>query len=341
MRNKVSKYFNKIISSKTVKWIVIPCVLVLLWISLSLFYSSYRSFTVLQYAHSQDKDNHSRGGKLLKGKRLTGVFEARENYLGIVAVRFGDVSKLDFDKEDLILFKIKERGQDNWLYQNMYRSGSFTSGQYFPFGFAEIKNSKGKRYEFEITSLRGNVDNSLETKLVNPIYLTKYKFPKDIAFKNLSSTISFMSKKLITFFTNIDSLLSSTVFILPLVFYYVWILLPMKVIKNTYKTDGKKIFGVLVVILLLSDVVLYDFINTGLMLGLLGLWCLCVYLNKLRSSLTFALAFLLICISMFSIYFGLGVSVDKASAFAYLFFLTGLFQIVGEYRHDKKLFTSK
>src|SRR6476646_8964957 len=98
-----------------VNWIVIPAFLLLFWAILSLMYSSYKSFTVLQYAHYQDNRNDFFNKRLLRGKMLTGDFYAKENHLGIVAIRMGDIPKVGFENEDILTFRIKEKNTQKWL----------------------------------------------------------------------------------------------------------------------------------------------------------------------------------------------------------------------------------
>ena len=288
LTKKITRLALKIYSNKYVKWILIPGLLLLLWISLSLFYSSYRSFSVLQFGHDVDISNNFGERKLLKNEKIQGIFEAKENYLGIISVRFGDVQRVDFEDEDVIIFRIREVGKD-WLYENRYRTGSFVSNQYFPFGFKQIENSKGKVYEFELISLNGDVSNSVETKNTNPIYFSKYKFPKNEVLRDGDSFIKFMSKKLITF----------------------------------------------VSILIISEIIFYEFLINGFMLGFLALWIFSVYMCKLKSTTTFTLAFILIAISLLSIYFDLEISADKASTYAYFLIIVGFAQSIGEHKNYK------
>lgn len=336
MREKISDKINKLLSLKLVKWVVIPCLLIIFWILFSLAYSSYRSFSVLQYVHNEDGNNNFYNKRILKAQRLTGLFKARQNNLGIVAVRFGDVPKVEYESEDTILFRIKEDGKPNWLYENRYKSGLFTQNEYFPFGFIEIENSQGRSYKFEVVSLKGNLDNAIQTGHTNPVYLSKYKFNKSEIFQNSGSIIEFLKQKLITFATNYDSLLSSTAFLLPLVFYLLWILLPTdRWVKSEGKISGKKLFGILILVLITFDVFFYEYLIAGFVLGLIGLWICSIYLNRMKSATTFSLAFLLILISIASIYFNLKISIEKTTTFAYLLMIVGICQSVFEYRVGK------
>ena len=321
------KIIKRILSNKIIKWIIIPLLLVLFWLIFSLIYSSYKSLTVLQYSHNQDASNKFFERRLLKNEKLNGEFTAKDNNLGIVSVRFGYIPRVDFSNEDILIFKIKEKGSNKWLYENNYRSGSFDSNQFYPFGFPLINNSKGKIYKFEILSQNGNKDNAMETTHTNPIYLTKYKYSTAEVFKNLSSIIKFMKEKIITFVSNSDSLLASIVFMLPFMFYMTWILLFHKKMKdNKEKISGKVLLVALIFLLIIFEVIFYEFLIPGLLLGLLGLWILFNYINKYDGRFTFILAFILLLLSVFSIYFNFKISVDKATTYAYMLIIIGFFQ---------------
>ncbi len=341
----IFKIIDNLISNKIIKWIIIPCILLLLWFSLSLTYSSYKSFTVLQYPKNQDAKNNFFDKKVLSGQKLIGEFIAKEDNLGIVAVRFGNVPKVDFDKEDTIVFRIKEENQITWPYENKYRSGQIKPNSYFPFGFKQIKNSKGKTYVFEIVSINGNIHNALETKNTNPIYLSKYKFSKIEIFRDWRSVTEFLIKKIRTFFTGNDTLISSSVFLLPFIFYLIWIIIVRKIVEYnsvSFHLKGekqiakiifnKKLFTFSVFTLIFSDIIFFKDLITGFVLGLLGFWILAIYLNNFKNKVTFMIAFVIISLSVFSIYFNLTISVNKASTFAFMFIIIGLLQSLFEYK---------
>lgn len=320
-----------------VKWIIIPLFLFIFGMTASLFYSTYQSFTVLQFAHNLTSKDNFNAVKLYKNKKITGVFTATENHLGIIAVRFNKVPKPGYDKEDVILFKLRQKGNSKWLYENKYHSGAITSGEYYPFGFLQIDNSVGKTYEFEIASTKGSDLNAIEISRENPIYIIKHKFSKKEIVGSLKNLFEFTFKKIVTSFTNYEILLSSTVFLLPLLFYLIWIVFPFeKLKKNKHKINGKKLFQLLVVILILSDIILYKFMNTGLMLALIGLWLISVYINKSKSSVSFLFSFFLFVLSVLGIYFSINVSINKTSTFAYIILIVGFLQSVWEYKTQGK-----
>lgn len=336
-KRKINNLLIKFISLKIVKWCVIPFILFSLWLLLSLLYSSYKSFTVLQYAYNNDKNNNFTERRLMKGEKLVGQFTAKEKNLGIISVRFGEVPKVDYEKEDVLLFRVKEADKTTWFYENKYKSGLLSSNEFYTFGFPLQTKSKGLTYEFEILSLKGNVHNAVETNNKNPIYISKYKFPKSEVFKNKASLVEFVAKKVLTLGSYPDFLLSSFVFILPLIFYLVLIAFPFKSTTNIQlfnktEVNGQNLFAVLIFIIVLSDIILYKFSIIGYMMGLIGLWILAIIINHFENKVTFLFALLLLVISIVSIYFNLSISVDKATAYAYFLLLIGFFQAVLQFR---------
>jgi len=326
-----------LLKQPAVKWVFLPFCLLILWLILSLTYSSYRSFTVLQYAHYENKTNIFFDKHLFIGNKLSGDFYANDNHLGIIAIRMGEIPKVQFESEDILLFRIKEKGTDHWLYTNFFRSGGMSSNDYYPFGFNEIDKSKDKEYIFELISERGNTKNAIHTKHSNPIYITKYKFSKKEIAGNPALFIYFMRNKIVTFITNYDLLLSSFVFFLPFLFYIIWILVPnnsIKWISKKYQKqiNNKKIQEIIAYIFILYDVIFFEYINIGFMLGLLALWIGVIIVNKQKSDKSFKFALALFLISLLSIYFHLGVSYDKASDFAYFLLVIGVVQNVIEYK---------
>jgi len=334
---KIKKIITNLLKQSAVKWIVLPFSLLFFWLVLSLTLSSYRSFTVLQYPHYQNNINRFINRRLFKGDKLLGDFYAKNDHLGIVAIRMGDIPKVGYNDEDILVFRIKEKKSPVWTYTNFYRSGRFTSGDYYTFGFNKANNSKGKEYIFELESTKGNIKSAIQITNSNPIYLTKYKFSKSDIFGNSNLLTSFLKEKMVTFLTNLDLLLSSFIFFLPLLFYVVWVLLPKSSTSWTSKKfqkqiNTKTIQTLLIYAFILYDVTFYEYINVGLMLGLLTLWVGVSLINKQKSSATFKLSFILFFISLISIYFHLAISYDKASAFAYFLLIIGLIQSIIEYK---------
>jgi len=158
-----------------------------------------------------------------KAETFKGEFVAQDNNLGIVAVRFETYIRPPYQYEDQLLFKLREKGAKSWYYQNIYRSGLVYDVPFFPFGFPQISNSKGKAYQFEITTLNTNAINKLSISNRKPILQSKYKYIGKELLHNKSEFIRFLIIKFSNAFKTPDVLFSSFIYLLPLLFYLVWI----------------------------------------------------------------------------------------------------------------------
>lgn len=343
MTKRPVKTIRKPFGRRIIKWVLIPCLLLLLWVFFGVIYSSYKSFTVIQYPYYKDQNNNFSNEWLLKGKKISAAFVAKEDNLGIVELRLGNVPTVDYEVEDVITFKLKEKGDKAWLYENTYKSGAMDSNSFYPFGFEPIKDSKGKTYVFEIQSQNGTASNAIRTGRSNLAYFSKYKFTKDEVFSNNTDLLEFVYKKIFTFFTNIDALLSSSVFLLPFSFYIAWksfgkkgpsrnALFSSSRSKIKGRVIERNLFTIIVLVLIFADIFFSEGLTNGFMLGLLGLWIINIYLTGVTSKVTFTLAFIIITLSVISIYFHWSIFIDKSSAFGYFLIVIGFVQSMVEIR---------
>src|SRR5258708_18011115 len=146
-----------------VRWGVVPFLLVFLWAILTVWYSVSldKSFTVIAYYHNHINFSRISHQKLLAGSTIAGEFIGQDTNLGIVAIRFRTFIRVPYRDEDMLVFRLKEKGAKKWYYENTYKSGLIYELPLFPFGFPKIADSKGKTYLFEITSLYGNQTNAV------------------------------------------------------------------------------------------------------------------------------------------------------------------------------------
>lgn len=96
--------------------------------------------------------------RVLAGDIYKQTFISETDEFGIIAVKFSNFSDIS---SDVLIFRIKESGQDGWYYENHYKVDQFQNDQYFPFGFPVISNALGKVYVFELESLSGTPDDSI------------------------------------------------------------------------------------------------------------------------------------------------------------------------------------
>lgn len=360
----IYRKFLLLLSKREVKWGLIPLIFILFWLSLSVFFISGAKFTILSYVHNNKVIENLERYILFKGHKVNGEFKAYEDHLGLIYIRFKTPTFVSFDQEDTVIFRIKEKGKKEWIQANSYRSGLIYGTPLFPFGFSVIDKSKGKTYQFQIESLRGNDLNELIINKDHPTFISAYQFSRNEIFSNWKSFSSYILKKIFTFFGNSDYLLKSIIYLLPLVYYFLWLLV-VKVIKlyfpipaswknffyhretsrfkekliNRYFLTMVSILGVTIDILVIRDVYI------GVIAVILGTWISAIIANHFRSTITFLGAFLMIFISVFIIYFTYFTPyvylVGKLAMWSYFLLGIGLVQEILELRDHPVSLTIK
>ncbi len=313
---------KKISSNNFIKFFIIPFLLIFFWWISSLLFNNKISFSTLVYKEGviiQQTDK----GKLLKGNKILGEFISKDNHLGIIILNLKDFVKPDYRGEDVLSFKLKEKGDRDWFVVNNYRSGLMEHQLQFPFGFPQIENSKGKIYQFEITSLYGNDTNAIE--LSNSKYInTAYQYSrKEIAGSKLR-LVSFIFKKTINSLSNLDFLLSSILYLLPFCAYLIWEI-QLKRVKVV-----RQIFSVVVLLLILVDIFFLQEIYLGLLIFLILSWLVSIKLNNLESSVSFFLAGFLIIIWLVFMLINNQSFYNKLNIWVFAFLLLGVIQSIFE-----------
>lgn len=316
-----------IIFRKLMLNILIPLIFLAFWIVISLVFNNRISFSVLEYGDKDAVINGKVTGKIYKGDKVFGEFVAKDNYLGIVSVRFGEFVVPDYRGEDVLVFRLKEKGAKNWHYVGGYRSGVLRQILLFPFGIPPINDSKGKTYQFEIQSMYGNSTNAVQLSSNRPIIRTAYQFPKKEIAGSKLRIIKFLFKKIINSFTDLDFLLSSVIYLLPFLFYLLT--------RFKKKVFQKKIFAVVMFSLIVLDTFLIREIYMGVLIGLIFTWILSVKFYKLKSKVNFLLSFSTIFIWIVLTYFGMSSYSPKLNIWSYFLLTIAVFQLVFETRPGK------
>lgn len=318
---------KKILSNKFIAYILIPLVLVLFWLISSLLFNKQISFSVLEYGENNPPQSVS--GKLLKGEKISGNFIAKENNLGIIIVRFNRYVKPDYRGEDVLSFKLKENNAKDWYYFNNYRSGLVESQLLFPFGFPVIDNSKGKEYHFEIESLFGNATNALEISKDMPVLITAYQIPRNEITGSKLRLISFIFKKTLNSLASFDFLLSSIIFLLPLLFYVLWKFILKK------SALSRKIFSFAVILLIFFDIFLIKEVYIGILLGLIIGLIYAIKSNRFKSYFTFKWVVFLIFFWAILIYLNISNFSNKLNIWVFTFLVIGVGQMLLEEKRNK------
>lgn len=165
-------------------------------------FSSLGFLSLVEEKTEDIKKADSDGENLLKGEKITGKLLATERNLGIVLVRF---TQLTAKVTDTVIFRIKQEGQEQWYYENNYHANQFQSDEYYTFGFPPIVNSKNKVYIFEVESLSGTGKNGIGLSPKKPQVALVFKYARE-DLKNINTLFSFFSKKFIYVTRNADLL---------------------------------------------------------------------------------------------------------------------------------------
>lgn len=191
--------------------------------------------TLVQKTNYNKEQNFER--ILSKEKRILS-FTAQYNNLGIVSILFNNYKKINTDQ---VWFRLKEKGSQDWIYQEKYSTGKMSEDYYYTFGFPSIINSKNKEYIIEIESVSGTLEDSISFHSQSSFFVTKYSFPKSYLAKNIGEIIPFIGNKIkiaLTYLTFLDIkevFYKSLIFSLIIFFLFFILLKPFsKIIKNNF-----------------------------------------------------------------------------------------------------------
>jgi SAM-dependent methyltransferase len=302
----------------------IPCALLLFWFVGALLFNNQISFSVLTYRHPTNAIRSSMVDQLYKGKKIAGSFTAKENHLGIVMLTFEHFVKPDFVGEDILAFRIREKGSPTWFYENSYRSGSLEHQLQYPFGFPVVEESKGKTYEFEIESLNGSARNAIQLNKRSPLLMTGYQFLKKDLMVSKKTLINFLLAKIGTSFTNPDFLLRSTLYLVPFIVYILAVIFYRQFIGvAAYVSYG-------LVTLMILDTVFLQEVYLGVILVINALWITCIYVRVITSKTSFSIAGFALLIALPAMVFGQSEMINKLCIWMYCMLVIGTLQAIVE-----------
>ncbi len=156
--------------------------------------SKIRNFSL--YTVSQTELVNIDYSKILSGQKRIFEFKSKYQNLGSVEILIDNHGRINKDE---ITFRIKEKGVVDWLYQNNYQTSSMDKGQFYPFGFEVVDDSRNKNYIVEIESLNGTEEDSISI-LKNIRYINiKYLYNREYLYKNIMNVPEYLSLKYIEF----------------------------------------------------------------------------------------------------------------------------------------------
>lgn len=353
----MEKRIKLFLKSKFFKYIGMPVILFLMWAGLTLQYivEFDSSILILPYNHKISDFEQINFTPLTKGMKITGEFTAQENNLGILQLRFNYHKRIAYNNEDNLLFRLKEKGEQNWYYQSTYKSGLVSDVPFLPFGFPQIANSKGKVYDFELISQNGNTENAVNLKNRFPILITKYKVLRSELMHNKIVLISFIAKKYIRGLENIDIFFSSIAYSLPFFFYLLLltplgprITEPLRVtgIKALYVLENTCVFGykihlvtlvkntivsyfdIVLLLFILIDILIMQVQNDMMYIVILLLWLYFTKFQKRNKTRTFVVGMGLLVLAPCLLAVNLYEAGEKSTIWAYMFFVFWFGQVL-------------
>ncbi len=78
---------------------------------------------------------------------ISQTFTSPSDSFGSIEVRLG-TNRMEGNEK--FVFRLKEAGANEWLYENEYERTDLYNGYYYPFGFPEVQEAEGEEYRFEI-----------------------------------------------------------------------------------------------------------------------------------------------------------------------------------------------
>lgn len=277
------------------------------------------NFSTLSY------DNTSRVIKdEIGGEKITGEFTANQNDLGIIKLKFSKFTRIDIFGGAYLMFTIKEQKSKDWLFMNSYYIGTDKHTLDLLIGFPVIQDSLNKKYVFEITPQDKSGKSYFYVSGEDPSFQTIYKFSKKEITGSKKRLISFILNKILLSITNIDFLLSSFVYFLPVIYYAVLIYFRRKV--KTYKI----LLSYTAIIFMLTDSLVINYSYSGISIGLLVLWGVVSIMAKLESTVSFLMAFIFLILLLFLMALRVEAGQATLAIYIYGFLIVGTSQMFYE-----------
>jgi hypothetical protein len=305
---------------------VIPAVLFLSGTFAGLYYFREVSFGSLQYFHSNSQMTGSVGDELIRGERIRGEFTARENNLGTVAIPVYTFNRIN---NDIIVFQLREKGNEGWQVFNKYFTDRFPTNEVFPFGFPVIPDSKGKTYEFELYSVNGEPGMAIALGRGSNIFASQYVFTRHELQRDRSMIMEFAGKKILNLFSRPVFALYLFIFYIPLILYVNFYIFRRQLMKE---------FGLITIIghgLIIAMTTIFIFqpvlFRSNLSIVLVALIRIQMMLFKMPVYMPFMYALVLVCLMPVWIFLQKENVANSAAVMSFFLLLFGLATYISEY----------
>jgi len=275
----------------------------------------------------------TRSGELIKGDIVRGKIKSRYSNLGQITIRFNNNHH---DSDDIVLFKIKEEGNNDWYYQVKIKTDQFQPQALFPFGFPQIKDSIGKTYVFEVESLNGQQGRGISIDSQKPQFTAKSIFAKNELISNKKLSLYFIFHKILDlrYYPSIV-LFSYYPFVFLLFLYYY----PNNKI-NFYPSLSSKIesipliknhlFSTLIILMIVFSLIFGGRIEDINIIFIVGTYLLYSKKYKYESRIALFYSVWLLILALILLIFGQQSSANSSAVWAYMFLWITVVQQIGE-----------
>ncbi len=323
----------KILSNRFVKLGVIPAILLLVWAVLTVGYIKKTSgLNILQYNYQKSDFKPYKDTRLFKGEKLKAEIVSKSNKLGIISVRFNNFEHIN---DDVIIYRIREKGQKDWYYQNEHTAGQFQPHGLFTFGFPLIENSEGKTYQFELESKKGTGKESVALSKLDPVLVTKHEYSKSALMASRNTLKEFFLKKAENLSKDTDFIISSLIYILPLLFYMLTFIISDKpgaylnkqvagFNKEKKALSGQLKLAAIPLPFILLDVIFVEEIFHTILIVIASVWIFIIINFKLESRTSFVLSLFFLGLCPLLLIINLDTFAEKSAIWAYVFLATGV-----------------
>ncbi len=291
-------------------------------LSIFFFIHSDRGFTIISIPdNSVDLTYFNK--EIVPKKNFNLIFTAKENYLGSVILH---INSFGPKKNDILIFKIKEKNSNSWYYQSRYNTTQMYYLPSFPFGFPPIPDSKNKQYLVELESLKGSHDDAVGISSAEPLIVATYKYPKSLLLANIKNLIELTGIKIQVFASNTNNSTSIIIFFFPFLYLLTWIL------------SRKRYFSVTLILLLtiLFDVFILHLQEEIIFIILAILWIWHSIINRFSSSVSYMAVIFFFSLSLIILLFHNIKAADEASIWAYVFLFSGIILNISELKSSTK-----
>lgn len=333
MKSKI----RKVLHIKFIKYFIVPLILLGLWSGLTLLamISYDKNFLGLSQNHDATNFIQKPTGELLEGQKLRGQFVASENNLGIVSIRFKQKLRTPYKDEDQLIFRIKEKGAQQWHYEGKYMSGLTFDVPFLPFGFPLIPDSRWKTYEFELESTQGNKKNGVVLSERMPNLASMYQISRAELLNDKPMLVMFAVKKLLSALQTIDIIFFSFVSSIPLLLYISLLVFRRNSIYALY-------FKIIIILIILYDIISLQISNDYIYIITSALWVILLKIQEKSSFYTFIFGVILITFTPILYQFDNVSAALKSNSWGYVILFTGTLQLLlSQTKNSNKILKKK